>query len=345
MAETQLDRMATEFSLSTSLSPAKRLIFLDSNSLNNLPTDSNATLDTASDGSSILAPILRHQAETLSSKLTLFSQSVTRSSLARIHPRVSIIRRGVEAGSDLLVGDGDEGGEEVRGDGGEEGDGSGGDVRVGEVEIGFDAGGDGVPEVGSQAGGGADQVEGELLADGGGRGGHDLLHGGAGNHGGVPSGGGLLEGLQKGAGLPEGVGSSRTEGMILTVADRQQERKSVRWRNNDGLRGICHNPQADFDANDVDDVVQVEDSLDSSYMAGTDMGEENSHNEIKESESAYENEKGGNGTSSPLVSLEKDKAKYQPFAKFTRVNLSLPLGENGRRSAAIRPAKIELKMK
>ena len=38
---------------------------------------------------------------------------------------------------------------------------------------------------------------------------------------------------------------------------------------NDGLRRTCRNPQADVDANDVGDVVQIEDSLDSSYMAGT----------------------------------------------------------------------------
>lgn len=101
--------------------------------------------------------------------------------------------------------DGDEGGEKVGGDGGEERDGGGGDVRVGEIEVGFNAGNDGVPEVGSEARGGADEVEGELLTDGGGRGGDDLLDGGFGDDGSVAAGGGLLEGLKKGAGLAEGV--------------------------------------------------------------------------------------------------------------------------------------------
>ncbi|PON95304.1 hypothetical protein TorRG33x02_088260 [Trema orientale] len=89
--ETQLDRIAIEFSLSTNLSPANLLIRFESNSWNNLPTDSNATFETASDRSSIFWPIRDHQTETLSSKLTLFSQSVTRSSRARMHPKVSVM--------------------------------------------------------------------------------------------------------------------------------------------------------------------------------------------------------------------------------------------------------------
>ena len=40
-----------------------------------------------------------------------------------------------------------------------------------------------------------------------------------------------------------------------------------------------------------------------------DMGEENSHNKSKESESAYENKKGVNRTSSPSVSLEEEEGR------------------------------------
>lgn len=82
----------------------------------------------------------------------------------------------------------DEAGEAVGGDGGEDGDGGGGYVGVGEVEIGANAGADGIPEVGGEAGG-ADEVEGELLADGGGGGCDDLLAGRFGDGGDVAAGG------------------------------------------------------------------------------------------------------------------------------------------------------------
>lgn len=90
-------------------------------------------------------------------------------------------------------------------DGGEERDSGSGDVGVGEFEVGFDAGGDRVPEIGGQPRGGPDEVEGEFFAHGGGWGGHDLVHGRASDHGGVSPSGRLLEGLQQGAGLTEGV--------------------------------------------------------------------------------------------------------------------------------------------
>lgn len=99
----------------------------------------------------------------------------------------------------------DDGGEKVGRDGGEEGDGGGGDVRVGEVEVGYDAGDDGVPEVGGKTRGGADEIECELFTDGGGGGGDNLFDGGFGDDGGVAAGGGLLESLEKGAGLTESV--------------------------------------------------------------------------------------------------------------------------------------------
>lgn len=110
----------------------------------------------------------------------------------------------VEAAVDLLVEAGDEPGEVVGGDGGEDGKGGGGDVGVGEVKVGADARADGLPEVGGEAGG-PDEVEGQLLAHGGGRGGDDLLDGGLGDDGDVTAGRGLLERLEEGAGLAEGV--------------------------------------------------------------------------------------------------------------------------------------------
>lgn len=82
----------------------------------------------------------------------------------------------------------DEAGEAVGGDGGEDGDSGGSDVGIGEVEIGADAGADGIPEVRGEASR-ADEVEGELLADGGGGGGDDLLAGRFGDGGDVASGG------------------------------------------------------------------------------------------------------------------------------------------------------------
>lgn len=90
-----------------------------------------------------------------------------------------VVASGVEAAGDLLVGVGDEFAEAVGRDGSEDGDGGGGDVGVGEVEVGSDAEADGLPQVRSEAGG-ANEIEGELLADGGGRGGHYLLAGGLG---------------------------------------------------------------------------------------------------------------------------------------------------------------------
>lgn len=116
-----------------------------------------------------------------------------------------VVGVGVEALGDLLVGGGEEGGEEVGGEGGEEGEGGGGDVGVGEVEVGAEGGEGGVPEVRGEAGDGAEEVERELLADGGGGGGEDLVDGGLGHGGHVAAGGGLLEGLEEGAGLAEGV--------------------------------------------------------------------------------------------------------------------------------------------
>lgn len=110
----------------------------------------------------------------------------------------------VEAGGDLLVAVGYELGEAVGGDCGEDGDRRCGDVGVGEVEIGANSGADGLPEVGGEASG-ADEIKGELFADGGGRGGDDLLAGGFGEGGDVLAGGGLLEGLEEGTGLAEGV--------------------------------------------------------------------------------------------------------------------------------------------
>ena len=91
--ETQLERIAREFSLSTSLSPASLLMRLELNSWKSLPTDSNATLATVSARSSMLAATRAHQAETRSRRLTLFSQSVTRSSRARTQPRVSVTEK------------------------------------------------------------------------------------------------------------------------------------------------------------------------------------------------------------------------------------------------------------
>ena len=41
-------------------------------------------------------------------------------------------------------------------------------------------------------------------------------------------------------------------------------------------------------------------------IEATDIGEENSHNDSQKGESAYENEEGGSGTSTPSLSLEEE---------------------------------------
>lgn len=138
-----------------------------------------------------------------------------------------IVAGRVEAAVDFLVGAGDEPGEVVGGDGGEYGERGGGDVGVGEVEVAADAGADGLPEVGGEAGG-ADEVEGELLAHGGGRGGDDLLDGGLGDDGDVAAGGGVLERLEEGAGLAEGVVGAEV-GLDLGEDDVHRRRRSERF--------------------------------------------------------------------------------------------------------------------
>ena len=102
-------------------------------------------------------------------------------------------------------------------EGGEDGDCRGGDVRVREIEIGANAGDDGVPEVGGETSG-ADEIEGELFGDGGGRGSDDFFDGGFGEDGNVATGGGLLEGLEESSGLAEGVVGSEV-GLDLSVED------------------------------------------------------------------------------------------------------------------------------
>lgn len=86
---------------------------------------------------------------------------------------------------------GDELGKAVRRDSGEDGNGGGSYVGIGEVEVGTYAGAYSFPEIVGEAGG-ADEVEGELLANGGGWGSEDLIHGGLGNGGYVAPGGRLL---------------------------------------------------------------------------------------------------------------------------------------------------------
>lgn len=115
-----------------------------------------------------------------------------------------VVAGGVEAVRDLLVAVADELGQAVRGDGGQDGHGGGGHVWVREVEVVADAAADRLPEVRRQPRG-ADEVEGQLLADGGRGGRHDLLHGGLRDHGGVAARRRLLERLEEGPGLAEGV--------------------------------------------------------------------------------------------------------------------------------------------
>lgn len=115
-----------------------------------------------------------------------------------------VIAGRIEATADLLVGIGDELRQAVGRNGGEDGEGGGSDIRVGELEVVADAGADGVPEISGEARG-SNKVKGELLADGGGRGGDDLLDGGLGDDGDVAAGGGLLKSLEESAGLAEGV--------------------------------------------------------------------------------------------------------------------------------------------
>ena len=69
------------------------------------------------------------------------------------------------------------------------------------MEVGADVITNGLPEVGGEVGG-ADEVEGKLLADGRGGGGDDFLDGSLGD---VATCGELLEGLEEGARLAEGV--------------------------------------------------------------------------------------------------------------------------------------------
>lgn len=115
-----------------------------------------------------------------------------------------VVRRRVEATRDLGVGIRDEFGEGVGRDGGKDRDRSRGDVGVREVEIGADAGADGVPEIGGQARA-ANKVEGEFFADSGGGSCDDFFDGGFGDDGDVAAGGGLLESLKESAGLAESV--------------------------------------------------------------------------------------------------------------------------------------------
>lgn len=89
-------------------------------------------------------------------------------------------------------------------EGSEDGDGCGGDFGVGKLEIVAYTDANGVPEVGSEAGG-ADEVECELFGHSGGRRGNDFLNGGLGEDGYVAARGGLLEGLEESAGLAESV--------------------------------------------------------------------------------------------------------------------------------------------
>lgn len=86
---------------------------------------------------------------------------------------------------------GDKLGKSVRRNGGEDGNCGSSNVRIRKVEVGADTGAYSFPEIVSEAGG-ADEVEGELLADGGGWGSDDLIHGGLGNGRYVAPGGRLL---------------------------------------------------------------------------------------------------------------------------------------------------------
>nr|POE75359.1 hypothetical protein CFP56_19075 [Quercus suber] len=72
------------------------------------------------------------------------------------------------------------------------------------IEIGVNADDDGVPEIGGETSG-ADEIEGKLFGDGGGKGSDDFFDGGFGEDGNVATGSKLLKGLEESSGLAEGV--------------------------------------------------------------------------------------------------------------------------------------------
>ena len=92
---------------------------------------------------------------------------------------MEVIATRIKAGVDLFGGVGEELGESMGREGGEDRDCGSGDVRVREIEIGANAGDDGVPEIGGEMSG-ADEIEGELFGDGRGRGSDDFFDGGFG---------------------------------------------------------------------------------------------------------------------------------------------------------------------